>query len=166
MKKLIVLTAVICTVLVGCSADKEGEPNKVSSSPTSTTSSSPTALDVPKGNDKGVKVLDSFDPVLKALKDNGYTVGTPDTQLYQMIGAIDGIGVDVNDNGIELYKYDQSKIPDAMKENFEKAKTSEIFDEGDPKGSAIVNGNIMIVFPGPDVHPEKEKITKIFKALK
>ncbi|MDQ0896417.1 MULTISPECIES: stalk domain-containing protein [unclassified Paenibacillus] len=96
--------------------------------------------------------INKIDVVLKAFRDDGFTVGEKEEQFYQLIGAVDGVGVNINGIGIELYLYDSKDI--------EKVE-EEMLNE-----SAILNGNVMLVFPTPIEHPDKNRIIEVFKSVK
>jgi hypothetical protein len=81
-----------------------------------------------------------------------------DKQEYEMIGASDGYVFNLNDNSIEVYKYN---ITDkGQKAIFEKIEKEGMISPLGIMSSAQTNGSFIIV--GYQDHPEKKKILECF----
>ena len=98
----------------------------------------------------------SIGEFLSALELNGLKVGEKSDKAYGLIMAVDGTGVKVNDESLEVYQYDTTIK--SGKEAIKKWNAEGIM--GQP---VIVNKNLLII--KKPKHPEWERIVDIFNGL-
>lgn len=104
---------------------------------------------------------------LEALKDEfkkgGLAIGENQTVAFEMVGATAGQKFKINDELIEIYYYDESKLTEEGKKLFEQAKTGNISISG-INISVIYKNNFVLA--RADNHKNKEKILEVFNNFK
>lgn len=98
----------------------------------------------------------SIDEFLSTLELNGLKVGEKSIKAYGLIMAIDGTGVKVNDESLEVYQYDTT-----IKSGKDAIKKWEV--EGIMGQPVIVNRNLLII--KKPKHPEWQRIVNVFNDL-
>jgi|GEM_PF-1508892 Copper amine oxidase N-terminal domain. len=110
-----------------------------------------------------VKAPDLSD-VVTYLKNNGFEIGEVKPKAYSMMGAVDGFGLIVNNEQIELYLFDPSTASQEILKNLESARSIGKFSMSGFTFPVIMNGNIMLT--RYETHPDKDKIVAAFKNFK
>ena len=99
----------------------------------------------------------SIDDLIQYFSKN-FQVSSKSEKLYQMIGAIDGCGIKINGNSVEIYKFDiNDKGSKNILKNIESTNTFTVLGMTFP---AIVNGSF--VLSSYNNHPDKDKIIESF----
>lgn len=91
--------------------------------------------------------------VVSYFKEKGFTVGEKSEKAYQMIGAIDGFAITINDQQVELYEFG----PKQSNATLDQAKETGKF----ANSTAVVNGNFMMVD-----YKNNAEVDKAFKEFK
>lgn len=99
--------------------------------------------------------------VVQYFKSQGFKVGEVKTKAFDMLGAIDGFGIDVDGEQIELYIFDPNKANDETKKNLDDAEKIGKFSAFGMSIPVIKNGNIILMRYSE--HSNKEKIIQTFK---
>jgi hypothetical protein len=100
----------------------------------------------------------SINDLLEYFSEN-FSVTNKSEKFFEMIGAIDGCGVNLNGFSIEIYKFDiKDQGQKTIIENAQQTHTMSIFGTTFP---VLVNGSFVICsYTG---HPERTKIIEIFE---
>lgn len=98
----------------------------------------------------------SIDEFLAALESNGLTVGDKSNKAYGLIMAVDGTGVEVSDDTLEVYQYDTT-----IKSGEEAIKMWQA--EGIMGQPVIVNKNLLII--KKEKHSKWDRVVSIFNDL-
>jgi len=99
--------------------------------------------------------------VLKYFQDNGLETGEVIGKAYDMMGAVEGFGIIVNGEQIELYRIDLKTASEETKQNLESARSLGVYNMSGMSFPVVVNGNIILTRLSE--HPEGDKIVEIFK---
>lgn len=95
-----------------------------------------------------------LDDLLDYYEENGFTVGSKNEKMFEMIGAKDGFSVYLNDSYAEFYIYEKDSTDLAyIKENGE-------YDMKVFMVSAIANKDIVLM--GYEDEPDEGMIVKLF----
>ncbi|RUS44897.1 hypothetical protein [Cohnella sp. AR92] len=103
--------------------------------------------------------MSDIEKVINYFSQNGFIVGETSEKYYQLVGAKDGLAVEINGQKIELYQYDPSQLSIVKDKIIPSNKNPEDFP-------MLLNGEILLAFPEPTIHPDKEMIVAFFKELK
>jgi hypothetical protein len=103
----------------------------------------------------------SLADVVDHLKESGLDVGDVETKAYEMLGAVDGFGIAVEGETIELYQFDPNSDDEVSKKNLADGKSIGKMSAAGFSFPAKVNGNFALI--GYDTHPKKDEIVKIFE---
>jgi len=162
MRKIYLLTLVFSMLvfLVACSSENE----KASNDDNTNVSENSKKEDI-SNNDENSKEKEhtSEDPlaaVLKYFEEHGLVIGDKTGKAFDMLGAVNGFGVEVNGQNIELYLYDLEKADDSTLESLESVKANGMMTMSGFSFSAKINGNLLLT--AYDEHPDKDKIVELF----
>ena len=155
-KKALLLLVILCSIFIiaGCSStDNEPQSNSAPEEKTQETVQ----------NEVSKKTIGLAD-VVQYFKDQGLSVGDVSTKAYDMMGAVDGFGLDVGGNQVELYMFDPEKANEETLKNLDDAEKIGKFSAMGFSFPVVKNGNILLA--GYEEHPEKDKIIEMFKSFK
>jgi hypothetical protein len=107
---------------------------------------------------------DPLASVLEYFQEKGFKIGEKSSKAFDMIGAVNGFGVEINGHEIELYQYDLDKASEETKKNLESVRENGMMSMDGFSFPAILNGDILLV--KYDEHPDGDKIAAAFKAYK
>jgi hypothetical protein len=101
--------------------------------------------------------------------DKNFNVGKKSLKAFEMVGAVEGFGLFVDEEEIEIYLYDPTSDKPLTQKNIKKAKTEgtmvvEGF-ENFPPFPVIYNENINVALFGYDEHSNGNEIVKVFKSI-
>jgi hypothetical protein len=101
--------------------------------------------------------------------DKNFNVGKKSLKAFEMVGAVEGFGLFVDKEEIEIYLYDPTSDKPLTQNNIKKAKIEgtmvvEGF-ENFPPFPVIYNENINVVLFGYDEHSNGNEIVKVFKSI-
>jgi len=99
----------------------------------------------------------------QSFKDAGFKVGENKEAAFNMINATNGFKFAIDDETIEVYEYDKSKVTDEGKKTVEQAKKGSISLGGLSLPVKYNNGIVLIRY---DKHKEQEKILEVFNKFK
>lgn len=99
---------------------------------------------------------DELNNMVKHLKDNGFNIGMESEKAADMIGATQGLAVELDNSIVELYLYDKESS------DLEKIKDNGEYSTQGFAIPAVVNGNIVLI--SHDEHPEKNKVVDAFES--
>ena len=111
-----------------------------------------------EGKQEDEKKTDPLSDVVAYFESNGFTIGEKTAKAYEMVGAVDGFGIELNGANVEFYLYEPDSVD--LKTIQEKAQ----YNMEGFVFPAIANGNIVLM--GHDEHPDKDKIEELFKNYK
>ena len=170
MKKTFCLLLSLCMLfgLVACGGnEKKASENKT---PAKTLSQKEQAKQDEKAKDQqsqakqNTEQKDPLASVLEYFQEKGFKIGKKSSKAFDMIGAANGFGVEINGHEIELYQYDLNKASEETKKNLESVKANGMMSMDGFSFPAILNGNILLV--KYDEHPDGDKIAAAFKSYK
>ncbi|WP_053366578.1 hypothetical protein [Bacillus sp. FJAT-27245] len=164
MKKLItsILLLLALTALASCSKDgaKEATP-KTKDVVTENVKEEPAKSDPVKSEPA------KSDPVIKSegladlisyFKSSGFTIGEVKEKAFDMLGAKDGFGIELNGHEVEFYEFD-SNAP-----NLKEAESKGTVSMDQISFPVLLNGNIILVHA--NYHPDKESLINTFNNYK
>ena len=102
----------------------------------------------------------SLSGIVNHFKDNGFIVGDVHTKAFEMLGAVDGFGIDVDGEQIEFYLFDRTSANEETLKNLEDA---EVLGKINMSGFSIpakINEDIILL--RYDEHPNKDKVIETF----
>ena len=102
-----------------------------------------------------------LETVVDYFKKQGLEVGEVTMKAFEMMGAVDGFGIDVEGEQIELYLFDPETANEETLANLEDARSVGKFSMSGFSFSVIMNGNILLTRYGE--HSEKDRILEVFK---
>ncbi|WP_338630668.1 hypothetical protein [Clostridium baratii] len=105
-----------------------------------------------------------IDRLKEEFKKAGFKIGDNEMLAYDMIGATSGEKFKVNDQLIEVYYYDSSKLTEDGKKYLKEAETGSINFSG--INIPVKYNKTGLVLARHDEHKEQEKIVKIFNSFK
>lgn len=101
------------------------------------------------------------------LKKNGINVTSKESKSYQMVGAIDGTGLNVGDGQFEVYEYDTKNLKGNGKKYYNQAKNGSLEIMQGVKSNAIINKSLMMIaYNDDDDEAYSAKLVKLFKKYK
>lgn len=173
MKKLILNIAIVLVIgmfTAACGQNTEADksaPASISNSAESTATTSSTAESLASSASSTVEQqptdASKLDSLVEYFKSNGITIGAKSEKLAAMIGAKDGFAIEMNGEKIELYEYDLGSKEELTVTSLKTAKDGYI-DMSGIKINVILNNDLLLA--GYDEHPDKDKITQLFKDYK
>jgi peptide subunit release factor RF-3 len=95
--------------------------------------------------------------VLNHFESNGFTVGEKTLKAFEMVGAVDGFGIELDGENVEFYLYESDS------EDLEEMKTTGQYNMDGFVINAQVNGNVALM--GYEEHPEADKIVEVFNSF-
>lgn len=101
--------------------------------------------------------------VVDYFRAQGLEVGEVVTKAYGMIGAVDGFGIYIEGDEVELYLFDPKRADEKTLNNLEDARRIGKFSAIGFSFPVLMNGNIMLT--RYDEHPNKQRITRLFAAF-
>lgn len=113
------------------------------------------------GDEQPGSAGETLDDVVEHFRGQGLAIGEKIFKVYDMIGAIDGFGIEVEGEEIELYMFDPAAADSETLEQLESAKTKGQMSMSGFVFPVTMNGNIMLT--RYDEHSEKERIIEAFK---
>ena len=107
--------------------------------------------------------------LVEYFRSSDLEIGETTPKAFAMIGAVDGLGLEVAGDEIELYLFDPEKLDTETAKHLEKARTSGWFwfEEMNMEIPVVMKGNIMLTgleFKEVYVHPAKDKIIEVFES--
>ncbi len=97
-------------------------------------------------------------------KQQGFSVGKITAKVYQMMGAVDGFGIEVQGQQIELYLFDPATASQETLDQLKDAETIGKFSFSGISVPVVKNGNIILT--RFDDHPEKDRILAAFRSFR
>ncbi len=107
--------------------------------------------------------------VVDHFNDVGLDVEDVHPKIYDMIGAVGGIGLEVEGGGVELYLFDPETADEEVAKSLEDAHDTGIFLDHamEMEIPVVMNGNIMLF--GLEIfdyeHPEKDRVVEAFRSF-
>jgi len=107
--------------------------------------------------------------VVDHFNDVGLDVEDVHPKIYDMIGAVGGIGLEVEGGGVELYLFDPETADEEVAKSLEDAHDTGIFLDHamEMEIPVVMNGNIMLF--GLEIfdyeHPEKDRVVEAFNSF-
>lgn len=156
MKKLlsILLAGMLSFGMVACGESKDTSKKDDTSKPAPTE----TKKEEPKKEEK----KEPIEAFKEELKKAGLNIGENSDVFFEMVGATSGQKIKVNDQLLEIYYYDESKLTEEGKKLFEQAK----------KGNIDMSGiNLPVVYKNNfalarvSEHKDKDKILEVFNSF-
>ncbi|WP_316568929.1 hypothetical protein [Neobacillus sp. YIM B06451] len=107
------------------------------------------------------------DPVIKSegladlisyFKSSGFTIGEVKEKAFEMLGAKDGFGIEINGHEVEFYEFD------ANAENLKEAESKGTVSMDGISFPVLLNGNVILVHA--QYHPDKENLINTFNNYK
>ncbi|ADH97780.1 hypothetical protein [Salisediminibacterium selenitireducens] len=158
MKKMLATAAAILFVFAACSNDGTGTVEEDATNEAVVNDNQNHANANNDETDEEEEVPEAVDDELQAILDHfegdGFDVGEQAFKAYEMVGAVDGFGVDVNGEEIELYLYDEGS------EELEELRSEGQFDMDGFPIPGEVNGNIALM--SHEEHPDQSEILSTF----
>lgn len=102
--------------------------------------------------------------VVDHFRSQGLSVGKITPKAYEMLGAIDGFGIEVEGEQIELYLFDLATADEDTLKQLDSARTFGKMSMSGITFPVIMNDGITLT--RFDEHDEKDKIIEIFKIFK
>ncbi len=150
MKKILLISVILAAMLLSaCGAPTSGP----------TTQLAP-AKQEPTLTPKPVTLTD----VVRYFKEQGLEVGEIVTKAFSMMGAVDGFGIYIEGEQIELYLFDPETADDETLRNLQDAQSIGKFSAFGFSFPVVMNGDIMLT--RYDEHTQKDRIIKIFKQFR
>jgi hypothetical protein len=156
MRKPVVVSVAFLLVLggVGCGGDDAGEADAV-----------------PQVEAEGMAVgaaTGELGRVVDHFRASGLDVTDVHAKSYEMVGASNGIGVEVGGGIVELYLFDPATADPAALASFQSARSTGIWDAGGGfQMPALVNENVLLLGlqMGQWEHPQRSRIEEVFRAF-
>lgn len=102
----------------------------------------------------------------KKLEENGLVITNTIQKSSTMIGAVEGIGYEINSSVIEIYKFDENSTEELSRNNIKSAKSTGIVSMPSFNNITLnVKYNNGLCLVNYENHPDKEKIIEIFNKL-
>lgn len=159
MKKMITAAAAALFVFAACSNDNNGTVDEEDATNEAVVNDNQDGTNDNNG-EAGMEeeVPKAVDDELQAIVDHfegeGFDVGERAFKAYEMIGAVDGFGVDVNGEVIEFYLYEEGS------EELEELRSEGQFDMDGFPIPGEVNGKIALM--SHEEHPDQGEILATF----
>lgn len=126
-----------------------------------------------RGNDTemtSVKTTSSKEKTIedfrKKLEENGLVIANTIQKSSTMIGAVEGIGYEINGSVIEIYKFDENSTEELARNNIKSAKSNGTVSMPSFNNITLnVKYNNGLCLVNYENHPNKEKIIEIFNKL-
>lgn len=116
------------------------------------------------------EVETTLQELVEYFRNSDLEIGETTPKAFDIIGAVDGLGLEVEGDKIELYLFDPEKLDIETAEHLEEARSSGWFwfEEMNTEIPVVINGNIMLTgleFKEVYVHPAKERIVEVFESF-
>ncbi|MFS1519693.1 hypothetical protein V1503_25025, partial [Bacillus sp. SCS-151] len=102
--------------------------------------------------------------LVEHFRSQGFEMGEVTKKAYEMLGAVDGFGVEANGTQIEFYEYDIENATEETKANLDNGRSSGTMSMDGFSFSVVVNGDFILI--NHDEHPEQDKIVEAFNSFK
>jgi hypothetical protein len=169
MRKPVGVSVALLLVLggVGCGGDDAGEADAV---PQVETEGMEVGA-VPQVETEGMEVgadTGELGRVVDHFRASGLDVTDVHAKSYEMVGASNGIGVEVGGGIVELYLFDPASADPAALAKLQSARSTGIWDAGGGfQMPALVNENVLLL--GLQMrqweHPQRSRVEEVFRAF-
>jgi hypothetical protein len=156
MRKPVGVSVALLLVLggVGCGGDDAGEADAV-----------------PQVEAEGMAVgaaTGELGRVVDHFRSSGLDVTDVHAKSYEVVGASNGVGVEVGGGIVELYLFDPATADPAVLANLQSARSNGTWEAGSGfQVPALVNENILLLGlqMGQWEHPQRSRIEEVFRAF-
>ncbi|WP_059170509.1 hypothetical protein [Bacillus sp. FJAT-27445] len=161
MKKLKLMASILLllalTTLTSCSKEEGIEAKQKTKEAVTENVKQDPAKSEPVKSDPMIK-SEGLAELISYFKSSGFTIGEVKEKAFEMLGAKDGFGIEINGHEVEFYEFDVNA------ENLKEAESKGTVSMDQISFPVLLNGSIILVHA--QYHPDKESLINTFNNYK